>query len=229
MRRRTLLAAAPAAAIVTPAQAAGLVVVELFTSQSCDSCPPADALLRELRDRPDVLVLSWHVTYWNNLGWRDRFSLAEATERQRRYAGTLRNRVYADGQIYTPQAVVQGEFDVVGSRRDAGLAAMRSAARNPALSLRLSREGTELLAEAPAGTGRGTLWLVGFDREHLTPVASGENRGRTLAHAHVVRGVANLGAWEGAALRIPARAPAGEQAALLLQGSDGRILGAARV
>ena len=85
------------------------------------------------------------------------------------------------------------------------------------------------ITEAPAGTGRGTLWLVGFDREHLTPVASGENRGRTLAHAHVVRGVANLGAWEGAALRIPARAPAGEQAALLLQGSDGRILGAARV
>jgi hypothetical protein len=229
MRRRDLLAAAPAVALAVHAQAAQLVVVELFTSQSCDSCPPADAFLRELRDRPDVLVLSWHVTYWNNLGWRDRFSLAEATERQRRYAGTLRGGRYGNGQVYTPQAVVQGVRDAVGSDRPAVLAAMREAARAEAMALRLSRDGDALLAEVPAGSGRGTLRLVGFDREHVTQVASGENRGRTLAHANVVRGVAQLGGWEGQALRLHSPAPTGEHAALLLQGVDGRIMGAARV
>jgi len=232
MRRRDLLAAPAIAAAIAgaaPARAAQPVVVELFTSQSCDSCPPADALLRELRDRPDVLVLSWHVTYWNNLGWRDPFSLAEATERQRRYATTLRGGPYNGTQVYTPQAVVQGEYDVVGSRREALLAAIGHAARAPSLALRLGRQGDGLLAEVPTGQGRGTLWLVGFDREHSTAVARGENRGRTLAHAHVVRGVANLGAWEGASRQIAAPAPRGEQAALLLQGDDGRILGAARV
>jgi hypothetical protein len=229
MRRRDLLAAAPAVALAGQAQAAQLVVVELFTSQSCDSCPPADAFLRELRDRPDVLVLSWHVTYWNNLGWRDRFSLAEATERQRRYAGTLRGGRYGNGQVYTPQAVVQGVRDAVGSDRPAVLAAMRDAAQTSAVALRLTRDGAGLVAEAPPGAGHGTFWLVGFDREHVTPVASGENRGRTLAHANVVRGVTGLGAWDGAALRIAARPPAGEHAALLLQAADGRILGAARV
>ncbi len=229
MRRRDLLAALPAAGLARAAQAAGMVVVELFTSQSCDSCPPADALLRELRDRPDVLVLSWHVTYWNNLGWRDRFSLPEATVRQRRYAGTLRGSAYGNGQVYTPQAVVQGARDVVGSNRSGLLAAIRAAGSDAALPLSLRAEGAELVADAPAATGSGTLWLVGFDREHVTNVASGENRGRTLAHANVVRSALNLGAWDGRALRLPAPRPAGEQAALLLQGADGHILGAARV
>ena len=239
MRRRDLLAAVPATALAVQAQAhaqahahahaARLVVVELFTSQSCDSCPPADALLRELRDRPNVLVLSWHVTYWNNLGWRDRFSLPEATERQRRYAGTLRAGRYGNGQVYTPQAVVQGERDAVGSDRAAVLAAIRDAARGEGITPSLRAEAEGLVAELPAATGRATLWLVGFDREHVTPVASGENRGRTLAHANVVRGVRRVGQWEGAAQRLVSARPPGERVALLVQGDDGRILGAARV
>ena len=96
MRRRSLLAALPPLLVAAPGRAAnGPVVVELFTSQSCSSCPPADALLGEIAAQPGVLALSWHVTYWNRLGWRDRFSLDAATERQRRYAATL-----GHGEVY---------------------------------------------------------------------------------------------------------------------------------
>jgi len=229
MRRRSLIAAAALAAPAAAVAAPPLVVVELFTSQSCDSCPPADALLRELASQPGVLVLSWHVTYWNHLSWRDRFSLAAATERQRRYAGTLRQSLYGSGQVYTPQAVVQGVTDAVGSDRAAVTAAIRAAAAEQGVAVSLRAEGEGLLAEVPAGAGRGTLWLVGFDREHTTAVASGENGGRSLTHANVVRSAEALGAWQGEAWRLARPRPLGEQAALLLQGADGRILGAARV
>lgn len=224
MYRRGLIAAAAAAPALA---AAPLVVVELFTSQSCDSCPSADAVLRELAPRRDVLALSWHVTYWNRLGWQDRFSLPEATERQRRYARTVRDSLYGQHQVYTPQMVVQGAVGCVGSNRAMVGAALREAATLPvALTLRGDAGGLE--AVVPEGQGRGTLLLVGFDPEHVTPVSSGENRGRTLVHAHVVRSLVELGAWSGAASQLRAPRPAGQSHALLLQGADGRILGAAR-
>lgn len=218
MRRRHLLAAlpglaGPAAAMPPP------VLVEMFTSQSCSSCPPADALLAELVGRPGVLALSLHVTYWDRLGWRDRFSLPAATERQRRYATTL-----GHGQVYTPQAVVQGARDVVGSDRGALLAALRAAAPAP-VTLGLAAEGGTVALTAGEGAGEGSLWLVGFDRRHVTPIGGGENGGRTLTHVNVVRSLRRVGAWAGGAVRIAAPRPEGERLALLLQATEGPILG----
>ncbi len=117
-----------------------LVVVELFTSQGCSSCPPADAFLKDLaRTRPDVLALGFHVTYWNGLGWRDPYSLDEATQRQRRYASLL-----SLDSVYTPQMVVDGRRDVVGSDRSAAAAAIREAVASgpagPALHLAPGRD-----------------------------------------------------------------------------------------
>ena len=231
MHRRHLLAAATAATASAPPRtvsgAAGTrrVVAELFTSQSCSSCPPADALLEELAGRrPDVLALSYHVTYWNRLGWRDRFSLPEATERQRRYAATL-----GHGQVYTPQLVVQGRRDVVGSDRGAVLGAIASAAADPgqAVAMAVAPSGAAVVVEAGAGSGAGTVVLLGYDRRQVTPVGGGENRGRTLAHANVVRGLAAIGEWRGRPMRAGGARPEGEHVAVLLQAADGAILGAA--
>lgn len=225
MLRRDLLLAAPALASQAPRRAAAAqaqpVLVELFTSQSCSSCPPADVLLGELAGRPDVLALSYHVTYWNRLGWRDRFSLPEATERQRRYAATL-----GHNQIYTPQTVIQGRRDAVGSDRAAVAAAIRAATPGP-ISLTLRDAAPTISVAAGAGEGTGTFWLVGFDRQHVTPVASGENRGRTLTHRHVVRSLSTLGEWRGQAMGLTSARPAGERVAVLLQASSGAILGLA--
>lgn len=205
------------------AQAAAPVVVELFTSQSCSSCPPADALLAELsRTRPDILALDFHVTYWNRLGWKDPYSLPQATERQRRYAGLL-------GQegMYTPQLVAGGRHQAVGSDRRAVLAAIAAAASDTAVPLRLARDAAGLVLDVGTGPGAGTLLLVGFDPAHTTRVAGGENGGRTLTEVNIVRSLVLAGPWHGAAATLHAPQPAGERTAALLQGDDGRILAAA--
>lgn len=230
MRRRDVLSLPPA--LLAPgtalAQERRLTVVELFTSQGCSSCPPADAVLAELaRTRPDVLPLSFHVTYWNRLGWRDRFSLEEATERQRRYARWLGRASAYPGSVYTPQAVVGGRRDAVGSDRTALLAAIRAAAGAEGPSVRVTVRDGNAVAEVGAGPGAGTLWLVGFDRMHETAVGAGENAGRRLSHVNVVRGVRSAGAWRGEVLRVTAPVPAGERVTALLQAEDGAILGAA--
>ena len=215
--------AAPAIA-ATPANAqpaAAPIVVEMFTSQSCSSCPPADALLVELAQRPGVLALSFHVTYWDRLGWRDRFSLAAATERQRAYAATM-----GRNQIYTPQAVIQGRADVVGSNRAAMDAALRAATPG-VVPLRLSATAAQMSLAVGAGLGGGALWLIGYDARHVTAVGGGENGGSTLAYAHVVRSIARMGEWFGGAQQHSAARPLSERVAVLLQAPDGGILGAA--
>ncbi len=201
------------------------VVVELFTSQGCSSCPPADAFLADLaRSRPDVLALGYHVTYWNSLGWRDPYSLDAATQRQRHYA-----RLLSLDNIYTPQMVVDGRRDVVGSNRRAAVAAIQAAgtqARGPAL--RLTHGGGEVTLDVGAGTGRGALWLVGYDPEHRTAVGRGENGGRTLLEANIVREIADVGGWTGAPVHLSLTPPKGKLLAIILQGEDGGIIGAAR-
>jgi hypothetical protein len=216
-----LLAAAPAAA--QPAHRP--IVVELFTSQGCSSCPPADAFLAELaRSRADLLPLGFHVTYWNGLGWRDPFSLDAATARQRHYAALFA----ADG-VYTPQMVVDGRRDVVGSDRATVLAAIRAAAdaASAGPELRLARANGAVTLDAGAGQGRATLWLIGFDREHRTAIGRGENGGRTLLEANIVRAIAEAGVWTGAPLHLSVPAPQGERVAAILQAEDGGIIAAA--
>jgi len=230
MRAMAWLALAVALGASTPAWARDRpVVAELFTSEGCSSCPPADALLAELaRSRPDVLALAFHVTYWDRLGWPDPFALAAATARQRAYAAAL--GLYS---LYTPQLVVDGRIDVVGSDRGGVLAALRRAAADRAepVALRLSREGGGIVVEIGAGAPgqRGALLLVGYDPLRRTRVARGENAGATLTEANIARGLAVAAEWRGEALTARAAPPEGERLAAILQAPDGRVLGAARL
>jgi hypothetical protein len=201
------------------------VVVELFTSQGCSSCPPADAFLTDLaRQRRDVLPLAFHITYWDNLAWKDPYSLQAATIRQQDYARRL-----DDDQVYTPEMVVGGAHAFVGSDRVEGLNQISRAANAPSVPLRLARKGETLVISVGQGAGHGTIMLVGFDSQHRTPIARGENGGRTVLESNIVRSLDSAGKWTGAALELQHAAPTGEEFAVLLQADDGRILGAARL
>jgi hypothetical protein len=202
------------------------VVVELFTSQGCSSCPPANAYLNEMvKQRRDVLALAFHVTYWDRLGWKDPFSLAAATDRQAAYGHR-----FGDGS-YTPEMVIDGAAGMVGSDREEVGSAIETAKRESqtAAAINVARVGDGLSIEVGAGSGTGRVLLVGFDREHTTAIGRGENSGRTLTEANVVRSFRAVGQWSGAALRLNERFPQGEGVAVLLEAPDGRIIGAGRL
>jgi hypothetical protein len=212
---------------VTPAQASERpVLVELFTSEGCSSCPRADALLAELATRPDVLALSFHVDYWDRLGWKDPFSSHQATERQSRYATLLDLAT-----VYTPQIVVDGKWQTVGSDRTDVERALDKA--------RLSRQDIPVTltldhGQARVSLGRGdngvavAVLLIGFDRRHVTAVKRGENRGRTLAHVDVVRGIEEIARSGSNAGLFDASIPwSCDRVAAVVQSADGRILGVA--
>jgi hypothetical protein len=202
------------------------VVVELFTSQGCSSCPPANAYLNELaRNRADVLPLAFHVTYWDRLGWKDPFSLPEATSRQDRYG-----QRFGDGS-YTPEIVVDGTTSHVGSNReDVGSAIDTAQQKSPtAATLSVARQTHGLSIDVGAGHGRGRLLLIGFDHAHTTAIRRGENGGRTLEEANVVRSIRDIGDWQGLPLTLREEFPQGEDVAVVLEAPDGRIIGAARL
>ena len=205
------------------------VVVELFTSEGCSSCPPAEALLADLaHSRRDVLPLAFHITYWNRLGWPDPYSLPAATARQRAYVPLL-GATAATGSVYTPQMVIDGRQDALGSDRDAVLAAIRAAARDPSVPVSLALRGGSLSVRVAQADGAppSRLLLVGYDRHHRTAIRRGENAGLTLNEANVVRSLTDLGPWRGEAVARSVPVPAGETFALLLQRDDGPIVGAA--
>jgi hypothetical protein len=210
------LGAGPALADTRP------VVVELFTSQGCSSCPPADALLRELAGRGDLIALGFHISYWDRLGWKDPLSNPASTERQKTYARRL------SGQIYTPQIVVDGTGEAVGTDRGAVFAALRAArpeARAP-VGFAADRRSVAL----GGGSGLGEVVLVRFVQRQTTHVGSGENGGRVLEDANGVEALTTLGAWDGTPRRFPIEPPApGKGLAVLVQSPDGAILGAAKL
>lgn len=204
-------------------------VVELFTSQGCSSCPPADALLGELSRRGDVIALAYHVDYWDYLGWKDPFASRSATERQRLYARTL-----GLSGIYTPQMVVDGAVDVVGSNRPAVMAALGGSRQGP--GIRVSREAGALKVDVAAAKGapESEVVLVAYAEKAETKVQRGENAGRSLTEYGIVRGVYPLGRWTGdpARFSIDLSSVAGDAtaAAVLVQASGpGRVLGAAKI
>ena len=207
---------------VARAAPAPLVVVELFTSQGCSSCPPADALLAELAGRADILPLAFHVTYWNGLGWQDPFSFEAATERQRSYQHLLRTET-----IYTPQIVVGGVTETVGSNRQAVAALL--ARRQPAddTMLSISRLAGTLKIDVGAGSGTAQVILIGFDGARQTRVSRGENAGRLLSEVNIVRGVVPLTEWTGSPLTLSSAVVPGERTAVILQERSGRIVAAA--
>jgi hypothetical protein len=203
------------------------VVVELFTSQGCSSCPPADRLLGEIKGRPGVIALSLHVDYWDYIGWEDPYGKARHTDRQQAY-----KRALGLDYVYTPQVVIDGRLQAVGSRRDAVLERIaRARAAPPTVRPRL--EAGRALIPAASLDGRARVWLVTFDARHSTQVAEGENAGDRLVNHNVVRGWRDLGTYTGARREIAldlaqARAAGRSGCALLVQRADtGEILGAA--
>jgi len=166
-------------------------VVELYTSEGCSSCPPADRWLSTLRGRPDVLALSFHVTYWDRLGWPDRFALREGTARQHDLA-----RLFGRPQVYTPQVVVNGQD---WQRWPQLPAAPATATAPPAVSLqRVGSVVTAQVAAATAGTARLAGYWAVLEDGHATRVRGGENSGETLRHDHVVRLYQPVAAWAAA-------------------------------
>jgi len=202
------------------------VVVELFTSQGCSSCPPANAFLNEIsRGRSDVLPLAFHVTYWDRLGWKDPFSLEAATVRQDYYGHR-----FGDGS-YTPEMVVDGMVGLVGSHRDEVNAAIERAKRgqHTAADVSVDKAGENVSIRIGSGVGRGRVVFIGFDHEHTTKIGRGENGGRTLAESNVVRSIRAVGEWSGKPLEISERFPEGQDVVVVIESADGGIIGAARL
>jgi hypothetical protein len=208
------------------------VVVELYTSQGCSSCPPAEAFMRELAKRDDVIGLEFHVDYWDYIGWKDMFADPSFTKRQKRYVNALGAR-YA----YTPQMVIGGNVHAVGSERDTVeqhiRAAQRTLREEPPITLR--REGETLVIEIGEAKVSGTydITFVTFDKPHTTKVRRGENRGQTLVNANVVRELAVVGKWSGnaATFRVSLAGKKGDGgcAVLVQNRGPGRVLTAARL
>lgn len=218
-----IAACGPAVSTVAMAADSGHpAVIELFQSQGCSSCPPANRNVIALADRPDVLVLSWQVTYWDYLGWKDSFADPAFTARQQAYARSL-----GHNGVFTPQVVINGRGDVVGIDNGQLGRAIHSLDRGvggPAL--RLSADSVSV-----DGAGKGAvLTLVRYDpRVIQVPIKAGENGGVTLPHRNVVREVSALGVWNGGSRRFSlpkAGHPGLKTAVLLSQGQVGPVLAA---
>jgi len=203
------------------------VVVELFQSQGCSSCPPANANLAAIADRPDVIALNFSVTYWDSLGWKDTFARPAYTARQWDYAHALRHP-----DVFTPQVVVDGRRDGVGVDPAAFAKLVGrgdGAPIQPALRL---TAGAVTIGAASDPAGTADVWLVRYDpRILMVPIRAGENTGKTLPHRDIVRELVRIGRWSGAAetLRLPpASDPAWRTAILVQLPHGGAILSAAR-
>ena len=198
-------------------------VVELFQSQGCSSCPPANAVLNALADRKDLITLSFSVTYWDYLGWKDSFARPEYTARQNDYALGLHNP-----SVYTPQMVINGRGAIVGTQQaqlDKALLQFARTGTEPEITK--ANEGVTIASQA----GRAaTVWLVSYDPRRLdVPIGAGENAGRTLPHNHIVKQLAKLGEWNGTAQTfalIPASESGLVSVILLQKGRGGPIIGA---
>lgn len=233
------LAAAAAAACTGPLMASEMGrpvgVVELFTSQGCSSCPPADAVFAELAKRDDVVALSYHVSYWDYLGWKDTLATTENTERQYAYM-----RAFGSRSVYTPQAVINGRVHVNGAKGDAVLGKLEELGQAGGMSvgMKVTRSGESVKIEAAEGAGPDTeahVVLVYFDAPKAVKIPHGENGGKTVTYYNSVSGIQTAGMWHGkaATYELPASEIAKKAAgcAVLLQsvGSDGApgpILGA---
>jgi len=207
-------------------------VVELFTSQGCNSCPPADALLSELARRKDVVALAFHVDYWDYLGWRDTLASPENTARQNAYRNAMKGSM-----IYTPQVIVNGRVQVNGNDADgirSDLARMSGSPGGLSVPVSITRPDSErIVIEAGAGPRPAMpvhLIIAYFDDKAIVPIRGGENSGRSITYRNAVRDIETIGMWDGKPLRveIPASELAKKKAsgcAVLLQevGDDNRL------
>ncbi|GAM83853.1 hypothetical protein ANO11243_018430 [Dothideomycetidae sp. 11243] len=212
----------------TTSQSSSLTVVELFQSQGCSSCPPANQNILGLMEDPDKLILTYEVTYWDHLGWKDTFGSSAHDARQRQYASAFNNR-----SVYTPQVIVNGRAEGVGSSSKDLRSILQRGTRGGAQS-NVSVEVVDGVATI-TGTGEGTalVSVVRYDPNVKdVRIARGENRGRTIPHRNVVRDITVLGVWTGQPMRFPLPGSDGQglaRAVVVQAGEGGPILAAARV
>jgi hypothetical protein len=232
--------AALAAAVLGMAIAAGgpalagkkpPTVVELFTSQGCSSCPPADKFMGELAQRDDILALTYHVDYWDYIGWKDTFATEETTARQHAYGQSLGQRY-----VYTPQMVIGGRVHKVGSHRMAVNMAIEETARLEQIEITVKpMAGGKVAVSIPKGAGSGDIMLMRFDNKHTVDVGRGENAGRQLNYYNVVRDFRRLGRWTGDAMELVLQqdtlAEGGRDgcAIVVQEERNGPVLGATRI
>jgi hypothetical protein len=238
MKTLLLIAALGAGALAaTPALAGGKsdprAVLELFTSQGCSSCPPADALLKTLAQRPDIVTLAYHVDYWDYIGWTDTFGAKSNSDHQRDYAAA-----WNSNRIFTPELVVNGMDGLVGSRQPQVDDAIAKAGL--VLPVGLARDDHDMLSVDIAGNPglkEASVWLITYLRDASVKMDRGENSGKTVDYTHVVTGRQVIGMWDpnaGAHLKLPldeVLRKGSNGAAILVQedkqGLPGRVLGAA--
>jgi len=173
-----------------------LAVVELFTSQGCSSCPPADAFLGELSMRSDVLALAYHVDYWDYIGWKDIYAQSAFTQRQRAYAHAFNLRY-----IYTPQMVVAGEFETSGNKRRSIVAAIEDQLSAPP-EIEIYVSGRELILRTKDTAEPMEVYHVSYFKEKTTEVRRGENRGKTLNEYNIVHSLEKIANWSGGEVRL---------------------------
>ena len=229
MKRILPLALAALTSLTAPTSAQSPVVVELFTSQGCSSCPPADAMMHELATRDDVIALALHVDYWDYIGWKDEFADPAYAKRQRGYAVEGGRR-----SVYTPQMIINGETDIVGARpMELSKVIAEHAARPETVSLSVVRTGAQLAiaAEVIDASGPFVVHMVRYTPERTAKITRGENAGRKLSYANVTEGWTVLAEWDGAtALEITADAPGDKPVVVLIQeGGHGAIHAAAQL
>lgn len=211
------------------------VFVELYTSQGCTSCPPADQILGEIRNRDDVVALSFSIDYWDYIGWRDTLAKRENTMRQQAYEKALPSH-----RVYTPQMVIDGVRDVVGNQRKDVMDAIQrrlSETQGIKLPIALSQIGDEIQVRIGAMTGTrpsATVWIAHTLSSRTVNIGGGENGGRSVTYHNIVRGFAAVGKWSGDAvvLELPAQGVPGETTdgvAVWVQAGTGPVLGAAQL
>ncbi|ASM71876.1 MULTISPECIES: DUF1223 domain-containing protein [Roseobacteraceae] len=212
--------------VATPGAAESPVVVELFTSQGCSSCPPADRIFAELARRDDVIALALHVDYWDYIGWKDELAVPAYADRQRGYAAAAHRR-----SIYTPQMVVNGQTDIVGARpmELSEVIAEHAAIASP-VTLGITRDGDVLniSAQTTGAPGQMTVQLVRYTPMTETSITRGENAGMTLQYANVAHDWQVLDTWDGSSdLAMSTRVTGDAPLVVLIQlGAHGAILAA---
>ncbi len=212
---------ASASFFVSPAVSANPTVVELFTSQGCSSCPPADEILGKLKLRDDVIALTFPVDYWDYLGWKDTLASPAFSKRKRDYA-----RARGDRQVYTPQMVMNGRIHVVGNQKGAVERGIKTVAREEKITLSMKVDGDAIRVSATidsaiksTSSGTATLWLVLFKGVETVKIGRGENGGNTIVYSNVVRQMTPIGMWEGKPMTINL-----PKSQLIAQGYDGCVV-----
>ncbi|MEL6840158.1 MAG: DUF1223 domain-containing protein [Pseudomonadota bacterium] len=213
----------------TPAIAQnGPVVIELYTSQGCSSCPPADAMLHDLAKRDDVIALALHVDYWDYIGWADVFAQPEFTARQHAYA-----RAANSATVYTPQMVIAGVDYVIGSRPVQVMESVQAhGSKGNPVAVSMTRAGDRVQINAqPGGPGDYVVQLVRYKPEETVSIRRGENAGRKLSYANIVTSWTIIEQWDGRTPLNLITQAAGDQpvAVIIQQGSNGPIVGAAQL